>query len=306
MRRSKSILALAMVVAPALTAFQASPSAVDDSVIRNEGAAPLAIAVLTNDVDPLGGTKSIIGFTQPQFGAVAQSGSNLTYTAFSTTNRFAAIDAFTYTMTTTSGLSDSAVVYVDLRNLNPDAVNDSRTLPRNVPSFIYPRSNDTDPGGDALTITAITQPSSGSATFTPTTVTYQPPTGFAGTTSMTYTIGDGEGGADTATISITMDNSNTAPVAIDDNYGSISNNQQITFDVRLNDSDADGDPLIVTSVGPKTPNVGISGVAGGGTGVTYKAPASPFSGDVSFTYTISDGQGGTDTATFTVTVDNGA
>ena len=44
-------------------------------------------------------------------------------------------------------------------------------------------------------------------------------------------------------------------------------------------------------------------IGGGGTNITY-TPAASFTGDETFTYTIEDGNGGSDTATVVVTVDN--
>jgi Ca2+-binding RTX toxin-like protein len=68
--------------------------------------------------------------------------------------------------------------------------------------------------------------------------------------------------------------------------------------VLANDSDADGDPLTVSIVsGPSsgTATVGSNGV------VTY-TPAAGFLGTATFVYQVSDGRGGTDTATVSVTV----
>ena len=66
-----------------------------------------------------------------------------------------------------------------------------------------------------------------------------------------------------------------------------------------NDSDPDGDPLQVSSV--TQPNRGQAAVSDGGQTVTYTAPAT-FGGTVQFTYRVTDGRGGTATATVRVTV----
>ena len=60
-----------------------------------------------------------------------------------------------------------------------------------------------------------------------------------------------------------------------------------------------GETLTVTAVTQGTN--GTVAITGGGTGVTY-TPDANFFGTDSFTYTISDGNGGTDTATVNVTV----
>lgn len=66
-------------------------------------------------------------------------------------------------------------------------------------------------------------------------------------------------------------------------------------------TDADGNALTITSVGSTTLAGSSVVAAGGGTGVTYTAPNN-VSGADSFTYTVSDGRGGTVVATVTVTV----
>jgi hypothetical protein len=89
---------------------------------------------------------------------------------------------------------------------------------------------------------------------------------------------------------------NSNPVANDD-VATTDQNVSITIDVLANDTDADGDALIITGV--SQPANGT--VVNNGTDVTY-TPDANFAGTDSFTYTISDGQGGTATATVTVTV----
>ena len=66
-----------------------------------------------------------------------------------------------------------------------------------------------------------------------------------------------------------------------------------------NDTDADGDTLSATvTSGPAN---GTLTVAAGG-GFTY-TPDADYNGSDSFTYEVSDGNGGTDTATVNITVD---
>jgi hypothetical protein len=91
---------------------------------------------------------------------------------------------------------------------------------------------------------------------------------------------------------------NMAPSAVNDTLG-VSLNTAASIDPRVNDTDADGDALIITT---KTNGVhGTVVITGGGTGITY-TPASGYTGTDSFTYTIADGNGGTATGTVSVTV----
>jgi hypothetical protein len=63
-------------------------------------------------------------------------------------------------------------------------------------------ANDSDPDGDTLTITALTQPANGSVVNNGSDVTYTPRNNFRGNDTFTYTISDGNGGTDTATVTV--------------------------------------------------------------------------------------------------------
>ncbi len=73
----------------------------------------------------------------------------------------------------------------------------------------------------------------------------------------------------------------------------------VEINVLANDTDVDGDPLTVTAV--SDPPNGSAEITGGGQAVRY-TPDAGFSGTDTFTYTVSDGRGGVDQGTVTVTV----
>ena len=93
---------------------------------------------------------------------------------------------------------------------------------------------------------------------------------------------------------------NTPPIAQIDSYTVDENSASILLDVLSNDSDDDGDTLSLTS---------ITAISNGGD-VTIEAaqiryqPAADFDGTETFTYTVSDGNGATDSAQVTVTVND--
>jgi hypothetical protein len=90
---------------------------------------------------------------------------------------------------------------------------------------------------------------------------------------------------------------NHAPLAVSDSVVT-PEDTAVTFDVRLNDTDADGDAL--TIVGHSAVSNGALVANADGT-FTY-TPAPNFNGSDSFTYTITDGKGRTATATVSVGV----
>ena len=90
---------------------------------------------------------------------------------------------------------------------------------------------------------------------------------------------------------------NAAPVALDDS-ATTTESAAVTIAVLANDTDGDGDSLAVTTAG--TPAHGTASVNPNGT-VTY-TPAAGFNGIDSFTYAMSDSQGGSANATVDVTI----
>jgi hypothetical protein len=98
---------------------------------------------------------------------------------------------------------------------------------------------------------------------------------------------------------------NTAPDAKDDS-ATTSEDNSVTIHVLANDTDPDSDALQITSV--STPSHGTATINNNATPsntaddyIDYD-PVDNYNGTDTFTYTISDGQGGTDTANVNVTV----
>jgi large repetitive protein len=185
-------------------------------------------------------------------------------------------------------------------NSAPTAVNDSKDTATDTAVTISVLTNDSDPdAGDTLTPSVTVQPDHGSAVANGDgTITYTPASGWSGTDRFTYLISDGRGGTASATVTVNVDNA--PPVAHDDSVAT-AGNTPVTFDPRTNDRDANGDAMTVTAAGQ--PGAGQGSTTFTATSVTY-TPAAGFRGKASFTYTISDGRGGTSTATVDVIVSN--
>lgn len=91
---------------------------------------------------------------------------------------------------------------------------------------------------------------------------------------------------------------NNAPVAMDDEAETDAG-ESVVINILANDREADGDRLTITNA--TDGNNGTVAVAADGASVTY-TPNADFAGEDQFMYTVSDGQGGTDTATVMVDV----
>jgi Bacterial Ig domain/PKD domain len=139
-----------------------------------------------------------------------------------------------------------------------------------------------------------TSATSSSATATH---TYASSGSFTVTLTVTDNAGARASAATTATIAGTLPGADIPPVAIDDVATVRRFNRSVTMPVLQNDLDVDGDPL--TIVGVDTPSQGSVTISGG---TLVYTSSRRYVGPVTFTYTISDGRGGTATATVFVTV----
>ncbi len=105
--------------------------------------------------------------------------------------------------------------------------------------------------------------------------------------------------SDTTAFVLTVSNRNQAPIAQNDTLA-IEEDAQVTFTVLPNDSDPDGDPLIIFAVLP--PHIGVAAIDPGDTTITY-SPTPDSSGTDIFQYIVKDGSGSMDTAEVIITID---
>ncbi|GAB4251164.1 MAG: hypothetical protein Kow00109_26940 [Acidobacteriota bacterium] len=257
----------------------------------------VSISVLANDSDVDGDSLSIAGVSQPAHGTAEVVGSAIRYTAAA---GYQGSDSFTYTVSDGNGGTATAQVTVQVTapNQSPQAAPDGGTVAEDGTLVLNVVANDSDPDGDTLTVTGVTQPAHGTAEVaSSTSVRYRPAANYHGGDSFTYTVGDGRGGTATATVTITVTPVNDFPVAVGDAV-TVPEDGSVDVDVLANDSDVDGDSLTITSVGNPTHG---SATLLANQRIRY-VPAANYHGSDSFTYTIADGNGGTVAATVSVTV----
>ncbi|MCP3869977.1 MAG: tandem-95 repeat protein, partial [Gammaproteobacteria bacterium] len=157
-------------------------------------------------------------------------------------------------------------------------------------------SNDVDIDGDPLQIIGVSDPESGSVSTDGETVSYTPVPGVLGTVTFAYIISDGNGDTASAGVSLTVTAVNQVPLAESDTANT-TEDTNTTIDVLSNDSDPDGDTLTIAAVVPGSGGTTFTN----GDRITYR-PAVNFTGQDSFTYTISDERGGVASASVSVTV----
>ena len=260
-----------------------APVANNDSASTVQGNA-VAVNVLLNDYDPNGDSLSISGFTQAANGTVVLFGSALNYQPNAD---FTGSDQFTYTITDGEFQTSATVVMTvapETTNQPPVAEDDQATVIAGEEVTVAPLSNDTDPEGQPLVITAVTQPRHGQASLAGDFIVYLADANHEGTDTFTYTVSDGELDS-TGSVTITASlPANTAPVVAITSPTSGSNHsagQPITLSATAEDAE-DGDlssGIVWTSSVDGTLFTGSSG------SVTLS------SGQHSLQAAVSDGQG---------------
>ena len=274
------------------------PNAVND--VANAASSAFASGnVLANDSDPDSDTLTVAPqsiITANGGTLVLDSNGNFTYQA---ADGFRGNDSFTYTIDDGFGGTDTATVSINdiFTNRGPDAINDAASAANSALASGNVLVNDSDPDSDTLTVApqSIITANGGTLVLDSNgNFTYQAADGFRGNDSFTYTIDDGFGGTDTATVSINDIFTNRGPVATDDNFQA-GLQWEVSGNVLANDSDPDGDVLGAVAQSFLTANGGTVTIDAAGN-FSYEA-AGLFIGNDSFSYTVSDAFGATNTAT---------
>ena len=293
-----------------------SPVAMDDTFTGGEDSQTTGNVLADNgngaDTDPNGDTLTVVNRTlYTQQGGIVSILADGTFTYTPRAN-YTGPDSFTYTIKDPFGASDSGTVTINLTAVNdaPMSIDDvftarhGSTISGNV---LNDNGNgaDSDADGDPLTVVAasLTTSNGGQVVLNADgSFSYSANPAFVGTDSFIYMLNDGNGGSDTATVRLNL--TNAAPIAATD-WFTAPFGKGVSGNVLANngygaDSDADGDALTVTAGKFSTTNGGsVSLNANGSFAFT---PVEAFYGTDSFTYTISDGFGGTATGTVLVTV----
>ena len=229
-------------------------------------------------------------------------------------------DSFTYVASDGELESNVATVALAIAPMNdaPSAVDDAFTVdPDTALTVAGPGvlDNDSDLEGDALVAALVSGPANGVLSFNEDgSFSYTPEVGFAGEDSFTYVANDGEFNSNVATVLLTVTADNAAPDAVNDT-ASTNEDTAVSGNVLSGanggkDTDPDGDSLVVTSTGTFTSTYGASVTLNANGAFTYDPRGSATlqalgSGQTkadSFGYSISDGNGGSDSATVNVNV----
>lgn len=283
-----------------------APEARNDSY-STVGVTPIVRNVQDNDIDVDGDTLRSTRVSGPTNGTlVLNTNGSFTYTPNA---GFGGTDSFTYSLSDGTGTANDTATVSLFVNGSPVARNDAFSVNEGGVLSGNVLSNngsglDSDPNGDGLTVssTPVASPTKGALVLNSNgTFTYTPNAGFSGSDSFQYAVSDGASSS-TGTVSITVNRANDNPIARDD---TLATDEDTTLSGNVladngngADSDSDGGSLSVSVL--TTTSSGVLNLNPNGS-FSY-TPNQDFFGLDSFDYSLSDGQGGGDVGTATITV----
>ena len=276
------------------------PAASDDQFTIAEDSSAKLFNVLANDTDADGDTITLFNVNST-LGSASIVNGQIEYTPPA---NFSGQTVLTYSITdgyengspgekdssasvtiTVTPVNDAPVANTDLITINEDAL----TL------FVNVLANDSDIDGDSLILSEVSA-NSGTALIVENQIQYTPAANANGVATVTYSITDAQNASATSTLSITILPINDAPVATADTATMDEDAAPITIDVLANDSDVDGDSLVINTA---SADIGTATIVNNQIQYT---PAANANGVATVTYTISDNNAGTASSTLAITV----
>jgi hypothetical protein len=280
---------LSITVTPTNDAPTANTSNIE---IQEDTPAPITLTGIDPDGDSL--TYSVI--INPSHGSLSEKAPNLIYTPEINYN---GQDSFSFRVNDSTTDSASATVSIIISPVDdpPTANSSTLTLNEDTPATIT--LSGSDPDGDPLSYSIVREPSHGKLSGTVPELIYTPETNFNWLDSFTFKVNDGTSDSEPVAVLITVNPANDPPIANDDNITVQEDKPSGRIDVLRNDIEVDNEPLKISNV-TQAAN-GLVEINPDST-LKYTSNENFFGNDI-FTYTISDREGQTDTATVNVTVE---
>ena len=298
------LVSSAVTVTLTITRVDQPPTASNDSATTPQDT-PLTVSapgVLRNDNDGDGDPLTAILVSQPTHGAVAfHADGSYVYTPQS---GYYGRDSFTYKASDGQLNSSIATVILTVSRTNHAPIAADVPVNTLVDTIVPITLTATDPDGDPLTYTIVTQPRYGvlsNGNGSPY-LTYLPLAGYSGIDSFTFTAGDGLLTSNIAAVTILIAPAPLPPGVTDDYYNTTESTTLTVDTPGVLANDTGNGALTATLV--TTPSNGIVTLHTDGS-FTY-TPLTGFTGMDTFTYFASDDKvGSTQVATVTLTVQAG-
>ena len=282
---------VATTVSITVTPINDPPMAANDNITILED---MSTAISLRGIDPDGNRLTYSILTKPSHGSLSGTEPNVVYEP---DRNYNGPDSFTFKANdgTADSIPGMISIMVTAANDPPTADDDSVTAHEDREMEIS--LSGTDPDGDPLTYAVLRKPAHGTLSGKAPNLTYTPDPNFSWLDTFTFQVNDGTTDSAPATVKISVTPVNDPPRANDDELVT-KEDEPATIDVLANDIDVDNELLKVTAV---SESAGGSVVVNSAGTLTY-TPKADFHGKDAFTYTVTDQEGVTDTATVTVTV----
>lgn len=275
-----------------VNALNSSPTATAKSMTTDEDL-PKAIALEGADID--GDALTFTIASDPLHGTLSNFNSVTGEVTYMPSLDYHGSDSFTFTVTDGLLASDPATVTITVTPVNdiPIANGLSVTTDEDTPRSITLSGEDID--GDVLTFEVVTPPLHGSLGGSAPNLLYRPAAHYFGMDRFTFRVSDGVANSVEAEVIITIDSVNDLPVLAA--IGDRSTDEDTPLVLTLSSTDVDGGSPTFSAVSG-TANVQPSVV---GSQLTL-VPSANWNGMATITVSVTDGEGGIDSETFTLTV----
>lgn len=302
---------------PITLTIASSVLANNDTFTVAEDAASATYNVTSNDTLINGNAFTITSVGTTSNGGTVSIAAGGTQVNYQPAANFFGQETFTYTITNNAG-SSTGTVTMTVTAINDPISVPNQTAATNLGKAVTRTTAELTQGGSAgagesaqeLSIASVNSPSTngGTVVLQSGSVTYTPAAGFSGADAFTIVVTDngqtnGVNDFKTQTVTVNVTVTNDPPNAVDDLFDTIdeetTNN---TLDVLANDSAGANDvndSLTITAIGGSP--VGTVTIAANGKSLIYSTGSGAVGQDT-FTYTVRDSAGATDTATVVVDV----
>ncbi|MFN8486485.1 MAG: Ig-like domain-containing protein [Caldilineaceae bacterium] len=278
-----AVLTLLVGNVPANTA----PVALDRTINVTEDT-PLSITVTCTDAENNDLLYQLLD--KPQHGVYQWAPPNTVI--YTPTLNFVGADSFTFRSHDGQAFSNVSTITLKVVAVNDAPLAQAQTISTTRNSNVAITLAATDAESDPITYTVVSSPTHGLLSGQAPSLLYTPSPNFTGSDSFQFKASDPQGAATVATIHITVQPTNTAPVAT---ALVLTTSEESAVSLNLGGSDADNDPLTYTIV--TTPTHGV--LTGEGADWVY-TPKAGFTGVETFTFKANDGQ--VDSAAAPVTI----
>jgi hypothetical protein len=275
-----------------VTVINLAPTAISQSVSTAEDT---LVPVILSGSDPGGDPLTCAVVVPPANGTLNGVEPDVTYTP---SPDFNGTDSFSYVVNDGELNSQPAIVSITVSAVNDAPTASPQAASVDEDSELAISLSGSDPDGDSLTYSIVSQPASGTLSGAPPAVTYMPNHDFSGSDGFSFAVSDGALESVTARVSITVNAVNDPPVAYDQSSTAVAG-EAVVLQLKYDDVDGPGPYTLQVMTPPESGSVSAINPDGS---IMY-TPDPGFTGTDRFEWVVNDGLVNSAEATATVVVE---